>query len=127
MLHFGLFAASVSKTRPKVQTLFISVLLLVCVCVDLGFTFYSVSFYWLFIRSRNTQNVLPYKLMVVACSLYAIFAYERFHRNALLFDSGGNLYIVLQLELTSVVTIYITVLIYLEMNNLLGMLLENCI
>lgn len=30
--------------------------------------------------------------MVVASSFYAILAYERFHRHALVSDSGGNLY-----------------------------------
>lgn len=37
--------------------------------------------------------------MIMASSLlYAILAYERFHGNALLSDSGGNLYPTAQLQ-----------------------------
>lgn len=38
------------------------------------------------------KNFFSYKLMVTAFSLYAISAYERFHRNAQLSDSRENLY-----------------------------------
>ena len=43
--------------------------------------------------SGNAHKFFPYKLMVIASSLYAISAYERFYRNTLLLESGGNLYL----------------------------------
>ena len=47
----------------------------------------------LFFESENAQRLSPYKLMVIVSSLcLCISAYKRFHRNALLLDSGGNLY-----------------------------------
>ena len=60
-----------------------------CVCEHLYFIL--TYFGRLFLGSGNTQKIFPYKLLVVASSLYAISAYEGFHRKALLSDSGGNL------------------------------------
>lgn len=37
------------------------------------------------------SKVVPYNLMVIASSLYALSAYKGFHENSLLSDSGGNL------------------------------------
>lgn len=43
--------------------------------------------------SGNSQNFLPYKLMVIATSFYPFQFKERFQRNTLLWDSGENLYL----------------------------------
>lgn len=40
----------------------------------------------------GTKN-FPYKLTILASSPYTILAYQRFHGNILLLDSGGNGYI----------------------------------
>ena len=37
------------------------------------------------------SKVFPYNLMVIASLLHALSAYESFHENSLLPDSGGNL------------------------------------
>ena len=39
------------------------------------------------------QKNFPYKLMIIASSLYAISAYERLHRNVRALDGRGNLLI----------------------------------
>ena len=39
----------------------------------------------------GTLNIFPYKLMVIASSLYTISAYKRFHGMRCCPDSGGNL------------------------------------
>lgn len=57
-----------------------------------AFGFISTYARRLFLGSGNAQKLFPYKLMVTASWLYAISAYKMFHSNALLLDSGGNLY-----------------------------------
>ena len=45
----------------------------------------------LFFRLGNDEKFFPYNLRIIVCSLKAISAHERFHKNALFLYSGGNL------------------------------------
>lgn len=46
--------------------------------------------HWIWVWEHSKH--FPYKFMVIASLLYSISAYERFHENALISDSGENLY-----------------------------------
>lgn len=74
---------------PYIGCVFIiSFLLLLYVSGILGFMCYLVWFARLFFGSGNTQKFFLYKWTAIASLLYAISAYKRFHRNALLSDGG---------------------------------------
>lgn len=45
------------------------------------------------IFESGNPKLITYKLTVIASLVYVILAYERFHKNAPLSDSGENLYI----------------------------------
>lgn len=46
--------------------------------------------HWIWVWEHSKH--FPYKFMVIASLFYSISAYERFHENALISDSGENLY-----------------------------------
>ena len=60
--------------------------------------FISIYFSWLFFGSVNTQKCFPYKLMETVSLLYTVSAYEMLHRNAVLSNSGGNVYLIIKLK-----------------------------